>query len=144
MRKLIAAALLAAALAGCTTTSATRIAADRAILTTRGNAFTSSEQVERDLYMEAAKQAQAGGFAWFTFQDARDVSRQGVFMTPASGAAQASGNAYGWQGSANYRGPTLTPYTKPGMWVTVQYGNGPKPPGGVDAAEFLALNAPKR
>jgi hypothetical protein len=60
-------------------------------------------------------------------EGARDVSTHGAFTTPASGSAYASGNAYGWSGSANYTGATYVPYTKPGISVSVHFGNGPLP-----------------
>lgn len=137
-------AVLAAALAlvGCTTTSEMQLAPDRAIITTRGNAFTSAEKVQHDLLLQAAKLAQAGGYEWFVILGSQDVSSRGVFMTPATGSAYGSGNAYGWNASANYTGATYTPYTKPGMAVSVQFGKGERPAQAIDARFILAQAAP--
>lgn len=136
-------ALAAILLASCTTTSTIRVAADQSIITTRGNAFTSPEMVEHDLLLQAATQAQAAGFEWFTIDSTRNMTTHGVLMTPAQGNAEASGNAYGWRGSASYTGSSFTPYIKPGVQVVVHFGNGPKPKDALSAAEIIALN-PKR
>ena len=136
----VAAALM---LAACTTTSTVRLSADRSMITTRGNAFTSVEAVQRDLLLQAAQQAQAAGYEWFLIEDSRDASTSGVLMTPARGDASAAGNAYGWSGSASYTGASYMPYVKPGVQVLVLFGRGPLPRGAFSASEVLALN-PKR
>lgn len=141
---LLSMAAIAVLASACTTTSTVRLASDRSIITTRGNAFTSSEMVQRDLLVQAATQAQAGGFEWFMVEDSRDVSTSGVFVTPASGSAEASGNPYAWRGSASYTGATYMPYVKPGAQVMVRFGNGPRPAAAFDAAEIIALNAAKK
>lgn len=140
----VASVLSALALAACTTTSTMQLGADRAMLTTRGNAFTSSEAVQRDLMLEAARQTLARGYEWFAIEGAQDVSRSGVYASPASGSAYASGNAYGWSGAANYTGASYMPYTKPGVQVLVRFGSGGRPYSAFDAAEIIALNDPKR
>lgn len=116
------------------------LASDRALMTTRGNAFTSPEKVTRDLMVEAATRTQAGGFTWFLIEGSQDVTQSGVFVTPAQGNASASCNTYNCSGSASYTGPTVTPYTKPGTQVMVRFGRGPKPQNAFDAAEMLTLN----
>lgn len=136
--KRIAALAGALLLTACTTTSQMQLAPDRAILTTRGNAFTTPEKVQHDMLLEAAKMAQAQGYEWFVIDGSRDVTTSGVLMTPASGTAYASGNASGWSGSAQYTGADYMPYTKPGMAVSVRFGRGPRPDGAIDAAFILA------
>lgn len=127
-------------MSACTTTSQMQIAPDRAIITTRGNAFTTPEKVQHDLLVQASKTAQASGFEWFVIDGSRDVSTHGALTTPASGSAFASGDANGWSGSASYTGATYTPYTKPGMAVVVHFGRGPRPSNAFDAALILAQN----
>jgi hypothetical protein len=134
--------LTAVMLTGCiTSTSQMRLAEDRAILTTRGNAYTSPEHVQRELFVQAAKLAQASGFEWFVIEDSRDVTQNSFLMTPASGSASAAGNASGWAGNANYRGASVIPLSKPGTSVSVRFGRGEKPANALDAAFILAQNA---
>lgn len=141
--KRFAAAVSALILAACTTTSTLQLAPDRIVLVTRGNAFTAPERVMRDVMVEAALRAQAGGYEWFVVEDSRDVSTSGVYVTPATGNAYASGNAFGWSGAASYTGARAYPYTKPGMQVAFRLGNGAMPAGAYNAAQVIALN-PKR
>lgn len=128
------------ALTACTSTSTTMLASDRAIVTTRGNAFTSPERVTRDLMIDVATLAQSGGFEWFQIEGSRDVTQSGALVTPAEGSSSFGCNAYNCSGSSAYRGADVTPYTKPGMQVMVRFGRGPRPQNAFNAAEVLALN----
>lgn len=136
---------LAIALAGCTTTSTMSLAPDLMILTTRGNAFTAPEMVIHDVLLRSAQEAQARGYAWFVVESSQDMTTSGTIYMPAQGSAQVSGNASGFQGSSNYTGAQVIPFSKPGAQVTVRFGNGPRPANtrSFVAAEVISLNPKK-
>lgn len=144
MKRILTAIAAAIALAGCTTTSTMELGDGRAVMTTRGNAYATPEQVQRDLYLQASQRALAGGYQWFQIQSAEDVTTTGTAYIPATGNSYASCTGNYCAGRSTYSGPQAIPMTMPGMKVMVQFGSGPRPQGAIDAAQFLALNGKKK
>jgi hypothetical protein len=111
--------------------SATRITADTAQVTARGNAYTDVDTVQRYALRRAAEETVADGFDLFVIDSGSDRTRVGV---ATSGGVFANGRgAFGYGFSA--------PIIKPGQTIMIKMLHGPRPDpmpdGEYDAREVL-------
>lgn len=135
---------LAALLAGCATpyqemgylggVQATQIASDTFQITSRANAFTDADVMERHTLRKAAETVLAHGFDGFAIQSHRDRSRHIQDMDVTR------------DGLGEIDGVSSTNMTAPGETVLVRAFKGPKPPdagpGVYDARDVLRYVVP--
>lgn len=140
-------------LAGCQTTqtTSTRLAENVAIISTKGNAFAESEDVLRDVLVNAAVTTQNAGYQYFLIASQQDTTRTDHFVTSGSSYTSGTINTYGGYGSysgmTTYTPPQVHTFVKPGMDVMIRmFRDGeidPNTPGVFNAASVIEFNPPK-
>jgi hypothetical protein len=114
----VTAALLAGALAGCTSTRTMMVKDDEAILSVQSRTtLVSADAVAYQTLKEAAKVTLEHGYRYFTISGAQDTSRRLSMYIP--GSAQSSGAVYGYGNSAFYNSSTTyqAPHTSEFQWA---------------------------
>lgn len=129
MRRVLVAAIAAVLLSGCVTAKATMLDDRTAIISGRGNNFTSQADVLHKVLIEAATTAQARGYRYFVIESSQDTTRRGTAYFP--GQTTTTGSVSGVCATAvctgNYRSQSYTspgsavPIVKPGADVQVRF-----------------------
>jgi hypothetical protein len=144
----IATAVLALSLTGCVVETGVRYVDNRtAIISSRGNGFTTPKQVQQNVMREAAKLTLSRGYTHFSILDSRDASSTGAYQMPGTSTTQGAFNARstyngGVQGTYSQQTTTtpgaVVPIFFPGMDVAVRMYKAPDvPDGAFVAAEFV-------
>lgn len=91
MRKIILATALALTLSACVTAETAMLDERTAIISGRGDGYTTPAQVQQRVLLEAAESATERGFRYFMVTNAQDATRRGMAYMPVTTTGQ--GNA---------------------------------------------------
>ncbi len=119
-------------LTSCTSTDTAMLSENTAIISARGNGFSSSAGVFRDTVVEAANLTLASGYSHFAILNNQDRTRTGYLVIPGQtstyGSAHTTMNRFGNSGygttsfsAHTYSSPgSVTNIIKPGMDITIR------------------------
>lgn len=115
--------------------SDTRISKDIALVTFKGNAYTSKERVQLYLLYRCAEVTQQYGFDYFVINNGDTEARTGYvssYSSTTNANAFGSGN-YAFGSAQTYGSGSATPIHKYGTEAMIQMFGGKKPSGNVNA-----------
>lgn len=155
MKNLAAVAILAALLSACVTAETTMLDERTAIISGRGDEFSSAARVQQRVMLEAATAATSRGYRYFMIQQANDTTRRGIVQRPMTTTGQGQGTTTCYYGTCqtNAQANTMTTgggsyeVIMPGADILVRfYHEGeidPATPGLWDAQSVLAAQTPR-